>query len=510
MTKPLTKFFRSLSTKSDFRFSSAKPLCRNVNFISAFPLVVLSCQSLGQMFSIQSSLVIADGFGFNHPQIELMADGQPGVLWTSASDNNVYFSKYDGLGSFSSPVQLNPAGVDAQTYSWSGPDLAVEGNNVYVAFKQDGYSTGHIYLVKSIDGGLSFGDTVRIDNLATGFGQYPDIAVLNDTLYVTFMAHDATGMNPQYVVSRSTDGGLSFETEVLAGELLGNEACDCCPPEIIATASEVVIFFRDNNSDIRDIKAIISEDRAVTFTTSFSPDDHSWNITSCPSTGPDARIRENNNCITVYRSEFDDSAKIYVNEYNLTTATDAGTAEIRSATGSHLSVNYPQLYTEDESAVVVWEETDQNTDVFINASGTGPLGFEPANSFNITDSSGNQVKPDVALKDGVIHVVYASNATLNLRYVQLISPLVSVACNTNKIANVLVYPNPAGGWISLLSETVLHDESKWSISDITGRILASDNWNGQKIDISNLESGDYLLTFESADRANYVKFTVRR
>ena len=44
-----------------------------------------------------------------------------------------------------------------------------------------------------MDNGMSFGDTVRVDSLSTGYANYPDVAVSNDTVFVTFMDHDAGG-----------------------------------------------------------------------------------------------------------------------------------------------------------------------------------------------------------------------------------------------------------------------------------------------------------------------------
>ena len=119
---------------------------------------------------------------------------------------------------------------------------------------------------------------MRVDNLSSGFGQYPDIAVLNDTVWVTFMDHDASGLNPQYVVAKSVDGGLTFSSEVVAGEIYGDEACDCCQPELIVNEDYVIVYFRNNDNNIRDIKGVISYDRGDVFTDFFSVDDHLWQL----------------------------------------------------------------------------------------------------------------------------------------------------------------------------------------------------------------------------------------
>src|SRR5690606_33611640 len=98
------------------------------------------------------------------------------------------------------------------------------------------------------------------------------------------------GTNPQYVLTRSFDGGLTFDTPVDASALLGNEACDCCQPEIVVDANKVMIFFRNNVSNTREIKSVISYDRGATFTDWISVDDHNLVLASCPSSGADARL----------------------------------------------------------------------------------------------------------------------------------------------------------------------------------------------------------------------------
>ena len=416
---------------------------------------------LSQSFSVGEPTPVASGLGSNHPQIELASDGLPLVLWTSPSPKNIYIAKGDGNGGFLSPIQLNPENFPVQSYNWSGPDLAVENDNVYVVFRSNGYDTGHIFVTKSNDNGGSFGDTVRVDQLTAGFGQYPDIAVYNDTIWVTFMSHNSSGLDPQYVVARSVDGGLTYENEVLAGALLGDEACDCCQPEIVVNESQVVVFFRNNDNNIRDIKAVVSYDRGQSFTNWISLDDHQWLINSCPSTGPDARFINENTIAATYKTEVNGEARVYVNAYDLSTDQSLGEVLMTMDGSSNLNVNYPQIATKNNVLGVVWEGQGEQTDIFINTSTSGIGGLSPANAFNLTNTSGNQTRPDIAMSSNTFHVVYSSN--LNVHYVKA-HYLVEKESFAEPVS-FKAYPNPTHNQLNI--ELVMDNNTPYELSVLT-------------------------------------------
>jgi len=406
----------------------------------AILLFLLPTIAFGQTF-IPSNVDTLAGFGNYHPQIEIANDNAPLILWTNQTEKSVLVAKPSGVG-FSTPVQLNPAGLQVQSYNWSGPDLATWEDNVYVVFRSHGYETGHIYLVKSIDNGETFGDTVRVDNLATGFGQYPDVAVYNDTVYVTFMDHDAGGSNPQYVVTRSVDGGATFQAEVVAGAIMGDEACDCCQPEIVVNDEYVIVFLRNNENNIRDIKAVISYDRGSTFSSWFSVDDHQWYINSCPSTGPDSRITEDNHVLTTYRTYVNNVAQVYLNEYNVDL--DLSVSMLQTSSAVSPNSNYPQLAYANDNLGLVWEGLGQGSDVFFIGSNSGMGGMDTSNTMNLT-GMGTQSKPDIAFDGSRFHIVYAN--TTQLDYLTLEEP--TGVLNNVYHQDIVFFPNPTTGDVTV-------------------------------------------------------------
>ncbi|MFT5819590.1 MAG: hypothetical protein ACI8ZM_000815 [Crocinitomix sp.] len=470
-------------------------------------LVILATVQLNaQDFIITDPIQVAESSGNHHPQVELIEPGRVGVTWTSNGTKDVYFSKHNGTDGFDDPVQLNPDGLDVQSYDWSGPDLAVEGDNVYVVFRSSGYETGHIYVVKSTDKGATFGDTVRVDWLEEGYAQYPDLAVLNDTVYVTFMNHEDGGANPSYDVARSVDGGLTFEADVLAAALIPGESCDCCQPEILVNDEFVIVFFRNNNENIRDIKAVTSIDRAASFTEWISLDDHNWYIEACPSTGPDARFIEESKIVSAYKSEVSGEGKVFLNVYDLEAGASTDLVEIYGTTGTSGNLNYPQVCYDDGIIGVVWEDGGDGTsqDVFFNQSTSASIDFNPDNAINLTALMGVQSKPDITLENGVYHVVYADAVDYSVYYLQI--------GETNAIDEL---ETDLDAYISSNKDQIIitYSETKAAqmvITDLNGRIILQQLITDQEtiVRTAEWENGVYFIQLNSGDRS-LVKKVIR-
>lgn len=463
------------------------------NFLGLTLILFLSNLAFTQLVAVSEPIPVATGYGFFHPQIEISDDGQPVVLWTDNGTKNIYFAKHNGIDDFNTPIKLNSGIQQVQAYTWSGADLAVDGSNIYVVFRSNGYETGHVYVVKSDDNGISFGDTVRVDAIADGFGQFPDVAAYQDTVWVTYMKFHEGGHDPQYVVARSIDGGVTFETEVDAGALLGAEACDCCQPEIIVNANRVIVFFRNNDSDIRDIKAVVSYDRGVTFTDTYEVDDHNWNINSCPSTGPDARFMGEDKMLTVYRTEESGQSKISLQEYDLVADSPDGRVSVSATSSTNVNLNYPQLDYKDGTIGVVWEASDNGGDVFFNSSSTGLSGLLPENAVNITAVSMTQNKPDIAIHDGVFHVIYVDGNGVTVKYVQITPSFVNIEELTSTLG-VKAFPVPSEDVVHIKFDIAGETNYRLVLTDVNGKIVQEQSGDNNHIVLnkSDFDSGIYF------------------
>jgi len=474
----------------------------------SFILSLTICFSLtSQTFTTSQPIDVTTGHGYYHPQIELTNDDKPLILWTNQVSKEVNLSKYLGNNTFSPPLVVSPIGFDVQTYNWSGPDLAIENENIYLTFRSLGYSTGHIYTVKSTDNGLTFSDTVKVDNLLDGYGQYPDIAVLHDTVWVTFMAHSNTSINPQYVVARSVDGGLTYDNAVTAGEIVGQEACDCCQPEIIVNDDYVIVYFRNNDNNIRDIKGVISYDRGATFTDWFSVDNHQWLINACPSTGPDTRFLNDSTSVTIYKTEETGTGKLFINEYNHNSNTSVVLTEILDLNSTNNSINYPQIDIKNTNIGIVWEAQGQGSDIFINYSSNGVAGLDPQNVQNLTDITGPQLRPDIAVGNAKFHIVYVDATSNGLKYME-VQAVNSIPKHKNQFDLETIITNSV---VIITSEAFLKSKANIKIYSILGHSVYSKSSNSKESISINTEKwvkGLYILTVEIDEELQSIKLVI--
>ena len=280
-----------------------------------------------------------------------------------------------------------------------------------------------------------------------------------------------------------------------AGVILGDEACDCCQPEIIVNDQYVIMFFRNNATNIRDIKAVVSYDRGATFTNWISVDDHLWNIMSCPSTGPDARFTGPSTMVSVYKTEVLGEAKIFINEYDLSTGTTV--AMVNLAAGTGVSPNYPQIASENGDLAAVWEGQGTDADIFFNWSTTGVAGFDTLNSINITNSVGIQSKPDITYGNGVYHIVWAEGGVGGIKYVQAGEGL-TIPENILK-DKIVIYPNPVGDLLKVEMDLPSSGNGTIKVLDMNGKLIKEWPFNGMAstnradFDVSSLSSGAYIV-----------------
>ncbi|MFA6571128.1 MAG: hypothetical protein WCT77_07810, partial [Bacteroidota bacterium] len=192
--------------------------------------------------------------GNEHPRITIDGKGNPLVIWHHT--NRCMFSRWNGT-SFTSPVMLNPAYIAVAGAGWMGPDIAAHGDTVYVVFKQtpEASDTCHIYCIHSFNGGRTFSNPVKVDNIADSISRFPTITT-DDTgnPIVGFMKFNHSFADSRWAVARSTDFGNSFSTDVKASGWSSKTStiCDCCPGSIACSGNSVAMLYRDNNSNIRD------------------------------------------------------------------------------------------------------------------------------------------------------------------------------------------------------------------------------------------------------------------
>ncbi len=146
----------------------------------------------------------------SNPSIAIDSDDNILVAWDG--DDHVYFAKStDGGAAFSTPVQVDDSGTDAEY-----PSIVVDptdSSKVYVAWQDKRNVYADIYAATSDNGGESFGDDVKVNDVETNTNQeFPCMAV-NSTgaVFVVWQDSRNYGFSDYDVYfAGSTDGGSTF------------------------------------------------------------------------------------------------------------------------------------------------------------------------------------------------------------------------------------------------------------------------------------------------------------
>ncbi|MEZ4722189.1 MAG: T9SS type A sorting domain-containing protein [Flavobacteriales bacterium] len=439
------------------------------------------------------------------PKIAITGDQSPIVMW-SRSFGEVYTSRLVD-GSFTEPLRVTPEGMKTYAQFWVGPDMVAHGDTVYVTFISYPEHTGHVYVVRSVDGGASFGDTVRVTN--DEWARFPALGVRPDgNPIVTYMQFDSGYHEPRYVVCNSIDWGETFSTPVDAHEIAGGEACDCCPGFVTGTTNRTFSLFRNNDNNLRDLWITESTSLGGPFNIGNDVDDNNWMINSCPSTGPDAMI-VGDSVYAVWMSGASGFSRINLVSRDITTLGSGFNMELTP--GSTANQNYPKIAGDGAMVGIAWQESDAwdlNIRFAWSASGLSGVSQSKFDTANL-ETDGAQTNPDIAFTENTFHIVWQDDDDKSVRYR---SVEVSEVTGWNEPANNLIselYPNPSIEVIHLrLNQQV--DKANLQLYDNQGTLVLERNSQSQEIaiDVSGLSTGIYFLRVQNGDLVEHHKCIV--
>jgi hypothetical protein len=447
-------------------------------YLLSLLLLHWTCPLIAQtpVFSL-SSPVVAGGTnstGSVRPRVAASAGNIPVVLWSkSGTPSRIYTSRWNGTA-FTLPLQMNPAGVDIYAGPSEGPNIAASGDTVFVAFFSIPTSSSKIYVVRSLDAGITFGDTVRADHQTSKPPYSPFIALdQNGNPYLTYEASFTNMTAPEQLFCRSTDGGMSFMNEVNANMMAPGEPCECCPPSIVLKDSLVFLMYRNNINNFRNIYVAVSTDFGATFPNVVQIDNTNWFINGCPSTGPEGVIAGDSLLVT-WRSTVSGKTRIHYNKMHIGSLQAGAVRKADPAFTGSAFQDHPSVAGANDTIAIVWDDNRTgNHNCYMVASVDGGSTFsEPVMINDTAAQAGVQRNPHVAYKNGVFHIVYQNSAANEVIYrtaqitgmlgiptKEHIKPVVSAAPNPFTNSTTLRFSNNEGKPVQVV------------ISDITGRII---------------------------------------
>ena len=466
--------------------------------LSIYLIILIPFNAYNQSQSVivwEDTISVAQGstYGNTRPRIVLNGQDQPVVVFGRNTDGSLHTAKFNG-SDFDPPVQITPTGFQSYLANWTGPEIDASGDNIMIVFKENPIQEGHVYSVRSMDGGNSFSDPLRTDSHPVGVAWLPNIAFDNNgNPSVIYMVHDQVWLNPRYVVSHSNDGGITFNPEQEVTSIVPDEACDCCPATIAKKDNLQALIFRNNEGSIRDVFAVKSQDGGQSFSEYENIDYLNWMINQCPSTGPDAFI-DDNHLFAVSASQASGRYRCYISKTDMVNTQSPETGFMLPAPESSVgNANFPRIHGKSDSLFVVWQASEtSNYEVYCAfASGDDFSTFEESKSQVNLVTSGTQSNPDLYYRNGYIHVVFQDGISGNVIYRRGRISALGVEENQNR--DVLIYPNPANDLIHIEG---VDGPSTYKILSLDGKELETGeiSKNNTNIWVKELTPGSYILT----------------
>jgi len=204
-----------------------------------------------------------------------IAAGTNGVVylafagWSGATtgDDIDFTMSSDGGRSWSTPIRVND---DAGAAAQAEPSLALDpSNNIYIVWTDMRSGNNDVYFAKSVNGGLTFGANLRVNDITTNSQSEPDLAVdpVNPHLvHVVWTDTRSPILGPDIFYANSTNGGLSFNPSVRVNDdVTSTEQGQ--PAIAVGPNRDVDVVWRDPRSAAKgpDIYFSKSSDLGVTW-----------------------------------------------------------------------------------------------------------------------------------------------------------------------------------------------------------------------------------------------------
>lgn len=439
-----------------------KKLVPGIIFICTFTI-----QAFAQSVNWNTPIPVALGTTYSnvYPRIALTTGDNPQVVWENGGADKIYTARWNGSG-FSSPLALNPAGVFPYIASWTGAEIAASGDAVYVVFSTEPVgSTAQVYTIRSMDGGFTFQDTVRVDQIGTDIPRFPSVAVgSSGNVIVNFMRFNSAFEDPEYSISRSTDFGASYLAPINPTSAVTGFVCDCCPATVVTEGNKHVLLFRNNDNNIREMWGCYSTDGSASYTASGEVDQTNWSISSCPSSGPSGVIM-GDSLVSTWMSNSD----VYISSSNLN---DQQIGVHRKLFPAGLGVqNFPVIAGKGDTLAVVWQGSNGgSTDVFFTYSVTGTAGLGVNIDTLTAGTVGGQTRPDIQFSNGKFHIVYSDNVGSNVMYLQGAIDPNSLGVNETKPASEIeIFTLQSDGKTTLRVKSILNTEASVQLINSAGQ-----------------------------------------
>lgn len=239
------------------------------------------------------------------PQLAVDAKGAIHLVY-GIGDTPVYTRSTDAGQSFLPPVAL-PTVHNMSLGMRRGPRLAVGDGSICIAAiggKQGKGRDGDVLAMRSTDGGRSWSQAVRVNDVADSAREGLHALAGGSKGEMCCVWLDLRNRKTEIMASVSNDGGKSWGKNVLVYRSPDGSVCECCHPSVtIGDDGKVHVLFRNSLAGQRDMYVTSSSDGGKTFAAATKLGTRSWTLDACPMDGGSIAVGPGGKLHTAWRRD---------------------------------------------------------------------------------------------------------------------------------------------------------------------------------------------------------------
>ena len=335
----------------------------------------------------------------------LLDSADPAVGAAGETAEVFYYRSTDGGATFGGFQNISSDATRSDEF----PDVAVSGNNVYVAWEAPPSAGAEqdVYVKRSTNGGVTFADLRNVSNNPTRSAE-PDVATTGSNVYAVWKnpsdPNDQASENDIFF-SRSTDSGLNWG----AAANVSNSVDATAKPVVEASGSNVIAAYHDGATP--EINTVRSTDSGGVFGSPFnlSNDADRSKIPSVAFEAANVHVVWENPLDTIgtgvpdilYRRSTDSGATWIPNPATTPPVNLSNTLNVTSKAGA--------VAVSGNTVHVVWAETIGNDEIVYSRSTDGGVTWSAA--VNIANTSAKSAKPAIAATGNSVYVAWEDDTT---------------------------------------------------------------------------------------------------
>src|SRR6266540_4078099 len=270
-----------------------------------------------------------------------------------------------------------------------GHGLSPFENSLSIVWQDNTTGNNEIYLKKSTDGGVTFGNATKLSE-SPGSSESPQIESEGNSTFVVWQ--DNTTGNNEIYLKKSTDGGVTFVGRKKLTKNTGSSES----PQIESEGNSTFVVWQDNTTGNNEIYLRKSANTGFTF-------GNKKMLSQSPGSSESPQIEsEGNSTFVVWQDNTTGNNEIYLKKSTDGGVTFVSRKKLNNNTGSSES---PQIESEGNSTFVVWQDnTTGNNEIYLKKSTDGGVTFyEPKQPPKInTQYPGGPVVSDPNLKVEIV------------------------------------------------------------------------------------------------------------